>query len=384
MNAPAAATSTPQVATGKRAVISVIIIFHDAEATIAEAIDSVFAQSRTDWELILVDDGSTDGGADIVARYVRRDPDRIRCVRHEGGGNRGTGESRSLGLSQVQGRYVAFLDADDVFHSERLERHLLALEADPALVMVQSLLVYWHSWNGAERDVDEEPVFDEPAVVIRPPGMLLLMLATAGARVPGICSVTLRTDAVRAVGGFESSFRDVYEDQVLWVKLYLRGDVLCLHDRLAWYRQHPASLTHRARRSGAYTPGRPHAARERLFRWLEAYLERHDCEWPEINAMVHRELQAHGSAGPGAATLAGGLRALASRVLPGALHERLLATWGRYKLRRIRRRVEETAARVQREHGRAPRAVAISEPGEDRQEGGLEALSKIGSFGPGS
>ena len=110
--------------------VSVIMIFRDAGRFIAEAIHSVEAQTFTDWELVLVEDGSTDDGPAIVARHQWRLGERLRVLRHPGGGGRGTGPSRNLGMQVARGRYLAFLDADDVYEPRRLEQHVQCLERD--------------------------------------------------------------------------------------------------------------------------------------------------------------------------------------------------------------------------------------------------------------
>src|SRR5262245_1939250 len=90
--------------------VSAVVIFLDAEPFLAEALDSILAQSYRDWELVLVDDGSSDGSADVARRYVERGGGRIRCVTHGGRANRGMSASRNVGVAHARGEYVAFLD----------------------------------------------------------------------------------------------------------------------------------------------------------------------------------------------------------------------------------------------------------------------------------
>src|SRR5215218_5812117 len=92
--------------------VSVIIIFLDAERFIEEAIESVFAQTYDDWELLLVDDGSTDGDTRIALEYAEQNPGRVRYLQHPGHQNRGMSASRNLGIGSARGEYIAFLDAD--------------------------------------------------------------------------------------------------------------------------------------------------------------------------------------------------------------------------------------------------------------------------------
>ena len=89
--------------------LSVVMPVHDAEATLAEAVDSVLSQSLSDLELVCVDDGSTDGSLAILRGYEERDP-RVRVITQQ---NAGAGAARNAGLEAARGEYVHFLDADD-------------------------------------------------------------------------------------------------------------------------------------------------------------------------------------------------------------------------------------------------------------------------------
>jgi glycosyltransferase involved in cell wall biosynthesis len=95
--------------------VSVIIIFLDEERFIQEAIESVFAQTYSHWELLLVDDGSKDASTQIARRCAETNPGRVRYLEHEDHRNRGMSASRNLGLQHAKGDFIAFLDADDVW-----------------------------------------------------------------------------------------------------------------------------------------------------------------------------------------------------------------------------------------------------------------------------
>ena len=93
--------------TGAGVRVSAVINFENAAPFLAEAIASVYAQSFPAWELILVDDGSSDGSADIARAAVDRDPGRVQYVQHPVGPNRGMSASRNLGASVSTAEYLA-------------------------------------------------------------------------------------------------------------------------------------------------------------------------------------------------------------------------------------------------------------------------------------
>lgn len=146
--------------------VSCIIIFLNEDRFLGEAIESVRAQTLTDWELILVDDGSTDGSGAIARGYAERDR-RIRHVEHPENANRGMSASRNLGLRTARGRFVAFLDGDDIWLPHKLAHQLAVFERNPRAGMVCGATVYWHSW-----EVGVPPHPDREADITVPVGAL--------------------------------------------------------------------------------------------------------------------------------------------------------------------------------------------------------------------
>lgn len=100
---------------------SVVLPAYNNEETIEATLDSVIAQTSGDWELWAVDDGSRDGTRALLEEYARKDA-RIRVLSTPG--NQGAGPARNLGIGAAGGRFVAFLDADDLWHPEKLERQV--------------------------------------------------------------------------------------------------------------------------------------------------------------------------------------------------------------------------------------------------------------------
>src|SRR4026208_1024460 len=108
----------------KKPVVSVISIFFNEEKFIEDAVKSVFAQTYQEWELLLVDDGSTDKSTEIARRFAEQRPERVRYFEHDGHENRGMSATRNLGIRNAKGDYIAFLDADDMWLPHKLDRQV--------------------------------------------------------------------------------------------------------------------------------------------------------------------------------------------------------------------------------------------------------------------
>jgi glycosyltransferase involved in cell wall biosynthesis len=107
--------------------VSVIVPVYNVEKYIAETISSVLAQTFTDFELLIIDDESKDGSIEICESF----PDsRIKIIRQK---NRGLAGARNTGIRHAQGEYLAFLDSDDVWRSQKLAKHVQHLDANPSI-----------------------------------------------------------------------------------------------------------------------------------------------------------------------------------------------------------------------------------------------------------
>ena len=274
--------------------VSVVICFLDAERFLREAIESVFAQGFDDWELLLVDDGSRDGSPRIARDAAAERPGRVRLFEHPGRENRGISASRNRGLAEARGRYVAFLDADDVWLPEKLARQVALLDAHPEVAMTYGATRRWHGWTGRPADARRDlvyPLFVPDRTVVQPQELLTLYLETGGAAVPGIGSLLVRRDAAKAAGGFDDRFRGVFEDQVFYARIGLRFPVLVTDDCTALYRQHGDSCCAGALESGEYDPFLPNEGRGRYLHWLREQVALQGCEDPALLRALRRELR---------------------------------------------------------------------------------------------
>lgn len=111
--------------------VSIIVPVYNVEKYIVETMDCVRRQTYTDWELLLVEDGSPDASAAVIEAYIRETGDgRIRLIRQPA--NMGAAQARNRGLKEAQGRYIAYLDADDLWVPEKLERELAFMQEKDA------------------------------------------------------------------------------------------------------------------------------------------------------------------------------------------------------------------------------------------------------------
>lgn len=290
-------------AAGAPPLVSVMTIFLNEERFLEEAIRSVLAQTYPHWELLLVDDGSTDGSTAIARRYAAEYPDRIRYLEHPGHANRGMGASRALALQHAAGEYVCFLDGDDVYLPRKLERQVAVMEANPRVGLLYGPTEYWYSWDGSS-DTRKDYVwqrFGAPVKrVIEPPELVVRFLLDGGT-LPCMGSVMVRRSVAVEAKGFDERFRGLFEDQAFLAAACLTSPAYIFpecHDR---YRQHPDSTCSRA------GPEDVEAARAEYLAWLRGRIEQRGIR----HAALLRALDAAEAGARG--RRAGGLRELVRR-----------------------------------------------------------------------
>jgi len=204
--------------------VSVVIPAFNAKRFVGAAIDSVLAQSVSGAEVIVVDDGSSDGTDALVRAYGPR----VRYLRQE---NAGVAIARNNGLSESRAEYVAFLDADDAWLPEKLEKQTSALRAHPGKRACYSAFVV------ADSDLRPLRVHRSP----RRSGLLedLLLLGNViGTPTTVLCDREL---LVRT-GGFDPGLSQC-ADWDLWIRLSLLTEFVYVDEPLAVYRQHAASMS---------------------------------------------------------------------------------------------------------------------------------------------
>jgi SAM-dependent methyltransferase len=214
---PAAAGPVPRV--------SVIMSTHNDSAYLPLAMESILQQTFTDFECIVVDDGSTDATPGILQRYA--DP-RIRIIRHEQ--NAGLTRSLNEALALCRGVYVARMDGDDIALPERFEKQVAFLEANPEVGLVGTAFMYI---DGQNRVLGAEPVFVSDAEI-------RARLLTHNCFGHG--TVMVRRTMLQAVGGYDESFRFA-QDYDLWLRIAERTAVANLADKLYCWRQTAGTIS---------------------------------------------------------------------------------------------------------------------------------------------
>jgi len=248
---------------------SVITPFLNVGTYLAEAIESVLAQTHDDWELLLVDDGSTDQGSAVARSYAQAHPGRIRVLEHAGHANLGISASRNLGRRHARGVWLASLDGADVLHPGKLEEQARIVAAHPEVGLVMGAYRMWYSWRPEAREPDRLIRIGAPEdTVIHPPRLLELLYPLGQGTSPSMNGVLVRADVAEKVGGWEDSFRNAYEDQAFLTKLYLVTPAYVSSSCWDDYRQRPGSCTEVDLGGAGY-----HRHRRRYLEWFETYLK---------------------------------------------------------------------------------------------------------------
>lgn len=183
--------------------VSVILPTYNRAAFLGEAVASVLAQSFRNFELIIIDDGSSDSTAEVVCSFI--DP-RLVFLQQE---NRGRSAARNRALGMARGRYIAFLDSDDVYLEDKLERQIAYMERRPDVDMIYTsaycidergnLLEGRNYVATVEGNIYEEVAFFQPVTITLP-------------------TVMVRREVIENVGGFDEAM-DRFEDTDLWRRI---------------------------------------------------------------------------------------------------------------------------------------------------------------------
>ncbi len=202
--------------------VSVIMPCYNAARFLTEAMDCVLNQSHPDVELIVVDDGSTDGSLEIIEAYG----DRVKVLRQE---HQGPYPARNLGLEEATGHYVAFLDADDWWAPDFLEKMLRALEARPECALA------YCGWQNVGVPGGRGQPYVPPDYELEDKAVRFLRAASPWP----IHAALVRRSVLQEVGNFQC-YLPTCMDYDLWLRLAVSRPIVLVPEVLAFYRHHDA------------------------------------------------------------------------------------------------------------------------------------------------
>lgn len=248
--------------------ISVVIPVFNRGPLIGPTLDSVLNQTLAAGEILVVDDGSTDGSADWIEAHYRG---RVRVIRQSNGG---VARARNRGLEEARGDFLAFLDHDDLWRPDKLRAQSEALREHPGAGVVycawdhfdqngvlppSDLRVWEPRWFDGQKPVDGQKRLREALLI----GGFIVSMS-----VPLVC-----TQALRDVGGFDPSAVPS-DDWDVWIRLSQRVSFVGLRDKLVLYRQHEDQQS------------RGEASMERANRFVRwknrRFYLRHPRAWPAL------------------------------------------------------------------------------------------------------
>ncbi|MDY0960146.1 glycosyltransferase [Sphingomonas sp. CFBP8993] len=210
--------------------ITVALSVYNNAAYLALALDSMLAQSFTDFELLAVNDGSSDASPAILDRYAASDP-RVRVIHQS---NQGLIPSLNRIIAEARAPYIARMDGDDIAHPDRFAQQIAFLEAHPDHGVLGTRVFGITETGDLRRDwTIDHPITPDAVIAALEDGPLLCHP-----------SVMMRRDLVRAVGGYRAAYRHC-EDYDLWLRLAERTHMANLPDRLLYYRYSPTQVSNR-------------------------------------------------------------------------------------------------------------------------------------------
>lgn len=269
--------------------VSVVIPFLNEVRFLKDAVESVFSQTYKNWEIVLVDDGSSDGSETIAEEYSNLYPEQVRLVWHSGRENKGLSASRNIGINNAKGTFIAFLDADDWWLPEKLTKQVAVFEAHERVSMICEASMYWSSWS--DKNLDDVLIkIGAPGNVVYAPGELITHLypLSKGAA-PCPSGIVVRKDSILKLGGFEESFRgpfQLYEDQALLHKFYLNEYCFISSDCNNRYRQRIGSIVEKYAAGESY-----HMIRRYFLHWLNTYIEERNRGDQKLKKLIRKALR---------------------------------------------------------------------------------------------
>lgn len=212
---------------GTMGLVSVVIPVYNAAAHLRETLDSILAQTYKNIEIVAVDDGSSDDSVAILQSYG----DRVVIVQQP---NSGPAAARNRGVAEAKGEWIAFLDADDLWQPDKLEKQLLGM-GDCNWAYTDS--IFMGGINDGKRDSELSSKLS---------GNVLDELVCCN--FIGTSSVMIRRDVFLNIGGFDQSLRSI-QDWDLWMRIASKHPITYINEPLVRYRVHSTSTSRSTRKT---------------------------------------------------------------------------------------------------------------------------------------
>ena len=207
--------------------VSVIIPTYQRAHWVSEAIESVLSQTYKDYEILVVNDGSTDNTTEVLYQFQAR----IKIIEQE---NKGNSAARNIAIQNSQGQYIAFLDDDDKWMPNKLEKQIALLEYNQKLGLIYSDMLFFN----------DKEVFTEPRSKKHPIhfGRISWMLFLFGNSVPLSSTVVVRRQTLDEIGLFDETLTHC-EDYDLWLRISEKWLFFYLDEPLTMYRLSDTNMT---------------------------------------------------------------------------------------------------------------------------------------------
>lgn len=205
--------------------VSIIVPVYNSGSTLKETIDSVLTQTFTNWELILVNDGSIDNSLEVINNY---NDTRIQVFTQN---NQGVSVARNFGISKAKGNFVAFLDSDDLWSKDKLKKSIRAINSDNYAMVYSDIKIFYKHIDDSESYKYREPIEEKD-------DYLRLLIYDY---IPTL-TVIIRKTTLEHVGLFDINLNGT-EDWDLWIRITKLNKIKYIPEPLSYYRYSEQGLS---------------------------------------------------------------------------------------------------------------------------------------------
>lgn len=246
--------------------VSIISPTYNHAKFISDCVESVLAQTYTNWEMLIIDDGSTDNTFAIASEYAEKD-NRIKAFTQKNIGIFRLGESYNFALQQSKGKYIAILECDDLWYPDKLEKQIAILEQQPQCVLswgkaYLSAIDLSSDYYLAPRNTEDQSLFYN-----RPVGRFLKKFIYS-TLIPAL-TIVIRKDALVEIGGFQQGYNLPLVDIPTTLELLMKGEFAFVDQPLGRWRIYPNQVTKTY--TGQMTMGYYQLIQDFMVRYPEAF-----------------------------------------------------------------------------------------------------------------